>query len=140
MNKQSNSQRRREITVLAALSGLCGASIFCYSFLLGGTWFLAFFGMLAILLLIGVFNYLIWGKQLEEETRSEAAEAIDPDEAGLVQSNDGYSFYDSLYPPADSWWRCSLDDLPPAIRKRMQGSLSFRPDNEDLRRNRYWWE
>jgi hypothetical protein len=140
MSNYTASQRQREIATLLILTALCGVSIFFYFLFIGGTWFLAFVGMIAVLLLVGVLNYLIWGKHFQDESSIDA-QLVEPEESRWSEDEDSYTFRESLFARNDDTSPAHrFSDLPPAIRRRMQGSLPFPGNDKDSPKSPNWWE
>jgi hypothetical protein len=62
------SRSRRETVVAVCLAVILGGGIFLYCLMVGGPWFLAMLATFAVVFLVGLGHYLIWGRPMQRAT------------------------------------------------------------------------
>lgn len=109
MFHNTTSHHNRELFLVSTLTILSAAAVFFYFLLIGGMWLLAFLGTAAVVALVGVLHYLVWGQT--------------------------YSRIHYRQRPLTSRW----EQLPPALRERLRNRALFpREDGEDFWDTQNW--
>jgi hypothetical protein len=62
------SRSRRETLVVVCLAIILGGGIFLYGWIVLNTWFLAMLATFAVVFLVGLGHYLIWGRPMQRAT------------------------------------------------------------------------
>jgi hypothetical protein len=68
MPQPSPSPSRRETVVVVCLALVLGGGVFLYCLMVLGTWFLALLATCAVVLLVGLGHYLVWGGAMQRAT------------------------------------------------------------------------
>jgi hypothetical protein len=115
MNSGSTFHRGREFFVMATLA-LLTTGVFFFILRLGWLWLFSLLAVGAVVMLIGTVHYLVWGKTPAPPRKREYA------------------------PRAPGWEDRGLDDLPPGIRKRMEGNLNYSREDKKTSGESPWWD